>query len=94
MSLVAFDLLREISQYEIGNTNKIFTTKSLKSRFSKMDFKELDNFLRSCESQITETKNNECLNDQQKKDTCKNVMIFYKLAKPITIKKLKESMGF
>jgi hypothetical protein len=92
--LVAYDLLRELSQYNIGNTDIIFTPKTLKARFRALDFKELDIFLRSCESQISEIQKNPCLTPELKKDNCQNVMIFYKLAKPLATKKLKDSFNF
>tara|TARA_R110002073_G_scaffold4391_1_gene29020 strand:+ start:1089 stop:1376 length:288 start_codon:yes stop_codon:yes gene_type:complete len=93
-SLVAYDLLRELSQYNIGNTDKIFTSKTLKSRFRALDFKEIDNFLTSCDSQISEIQANPCLNSDQKRENCQLVFSFYKLAKPIATKKLKESFNF
>lgn len=93
-SLVAYDLLRELSQYNIGNTDKIFTSKTLKARFRALDFKEIDNFLTSCDNQISEINKNPCLNSDQKRENCQLVFSFYKLAKPIATKKLKESLNF
>ena len=66
MTLTASDLLNEISQYEIGNIDKIFTEKDLKKRFSKMDHSEIQSFLLSCGAQFSEIKNHPILNDEEK----------------------------
>ena len=90
MSLTASDLLNEISQYEIGNIDKIFTEKDLKKRFSKMDHSEIQSFLLSCGAKFSEIKNHPILNDEEKQKHLKNIFIFNKLAEPIARKKLKE----
>ena len=92
MSLTANDLLYEISQYQIGNTDKIFTSKDLKKRFSLMDAKELTDFLSSVYAMFTEIKNNPCLAQDQREDHYSNLLIFEKLAKSIASKKMKESL--
>ena len=92
MALSAYDLLWEISQHEIGNIDEIFTTKDLKNRFKKMSFDELDIFLRSCDSMITDIKNNPCIDDDAKKPLLQGVLILSKLAQPIAKKKLKEKL--
>lgn len=86
------DLLKEISDYEVGNTDKIFTSKELRSRFSKMDFRQLTDFLVSCDAQISEILKNPCIDKQEKNDLCSNVLLFHKTAKPIASKKMKESL--
>ena len=91
---LVIDFLNQISQYEIGNIDKLPTKKELRSTFSKMDFKEINNFLLSCDSQISEVQKNQFLTKQQKTDICQNVLVFYKLAKPLATKKLKESFNF
>jgi len=88
------DFLNQISQYEIGNIEKLPTKKELRSIFSKMDFKEIDNFLRSCENQISQIQKNQFLTKQEKTDICQNVLVFYKLAKPIATKKMRELFNF
>lgn len=90
MSLTASDLLNEISQYEIGNIDKIFTEKDLKKRFSKMDHSEIQSFLLSCGAEFSEIKKHPCLSDEDKEKHLKNIFIFNKLAEPIARKKLKE----
>ena len=89
MPLVVYDLLREISQYKIGNTSEIFTTKTLKTRLNKLDFKELTNFLCSCDAQISEIQKNPCLSPELKKENCMMVLKLYKIAKPIASKKMR-----
>lgn len=93
MTFTAMNLLKEISEYEVGNTDKIFTSKELKSRFSKINLTEITDFISSCGSAISEIKKNPCINDQQKNDLCYNVLSFDKLARPIANKKMKESWG-
>ena len=92
MSLTAKDLLYEISQYQIGNTDKIFTSSELKKRFLKMDAGELTDFLSSVYAMFTEIKNNPCLAQDQKDDHYSNLLVFEKLAKSIASKKMKESL--
>jgi hypothetical protein len=89
MPLVVYDLLREVSQYTIGNTSEIFTTKTLKARLNKLDFKELTNFLCSCDAQISEIQKNPCLSPELKKENCMMVLKLYKIAKPIASKKMR-----
>ena len=91
---LVIDFLNQISQYEIGNIDKLPTKKELRSIFSKMDFKEINNFLLSCDSQISQVQKNQFLTKQEKTDICKNVLVFYKLVKPLATKKLKESFNF
>ena len=91
-SLVVYDLLREISQYAIGNTSEIFTTKTLKARLNKLDFKDLTNFLCSCDTQISVIQENPCLSPEAKKEDCMLVLTLYKIAKPIASKKMR--LGF
>ena len=92
MSLTAKDLLDEISQYQIGNTDKIFTSKELKKRFSKMDFRELTDFKSSIALAFSEIKNNPFLAQDQKADHYSNLMSFEKLVNPIANKKMKDSL--
>tara|TARA_B110000211_G_C13995117_1_gene515841 strand:+ start:714 stop:995 length:282 start_codon:yes stop_codon:yes gene_type:complete len=90
MSLVVYDLLREISQYAIGNTSgETLTTKNLKSRFNSLNFKELTNFLCSCDAQISVIQENPCLSPEAKKEDCMLVLKLYKIAKPIASKKMR-----
>lgn len=90
-SLTAYDLLNEISQYNIGNTDHIFDKKELNLRFKKMDFKEISDFLTSCDREILE--NIERIktdpNCKDYKDNIHNTQIFYKQAKKIGYKILK-----
>ena len=89
-SLVVYDLLREISQYQIGNTSgETLTTKNLKSRFNALDFREITNFLCSCDTQISEIQKNPCLTPELKKENCMMVLKLYKMAKPIATKKMR-----
>tara|TARA_R110002126_G_scaffold264947_1_gene408130 strand:- start:255 stop:536 length:282 start_codon:yes stop_codon:yes gene_type:complete len=92
--VLIIDFLNQISEYEIGNIDKLPTKKELRSTFSKMDFKEINNFLLSCDSQISEVQQNQFLTKQEKTDICNNVMVFYKFVKPLATKKLKESFNF
>lgn len=85
-------LLNQISQYEIGNIDKLPTVKEYKKLFNSLDFEEIDNFLRGCESQISSVQKTEHLTDKQKKDICHNVLVLYKLAKPIATKKIKSRL--
>ena len=92
MSLTAKDLLDEISQYQIGNTDKIFTSKELKKRFSEMDFRELTDFKSSIGLAFSEIKNNPFLAQDQREDHYSNLFMFEKLVNPIANKKMKESL--
>ena len=92
MSLTAKDLLYEISQYQIGNTDKIFTSSELKKRFLKMDAGELADFLSSVYAMFTEIKNNPCLAQDQREDHYSNLLVFEKLAKSIASKKMKDRL--
>ena len=83
--VLIIDFLNQISEYEIGNIDKLPT---------KKEFKEIDNFLLSCDSQISQVQQNQFLTKQEKTDICNNVMVFYKFVKPIATKKLKESFNF
>jgi len=95
LTLVVNDLLREISQYQIGNTNEIFTQfqspnpKSLKARFNALNSKEITNFLCSCDSKISEIQKNPCLTPELKKENSMMVLNLYKIAKPIASKKMR-----
>jgi|UniRef100_A0AAT9J7I2 hypothetical protein len=91
MPLIIY-LLNQISQYEVGNIDKLPTVKEYKKLFNSLDFEEIDNFLRGCESQISSVQKTEHLTDKQKKDICHNVLVFYKLAKPIATKKMKSRL--
>jgi len=86
-------LLNQISQYEVGNIDTLPTVKEYKKLFSSLGFEEIDNFLRTCESHISEIQKVEHLTAQQKKDICTNVMVFYKLAKPIASKRLAKQFA-
>lgn len=92
--VLIIDFLNQISQFEVGNIDKLPTKKEIRSIFSKMDFKEIDNFLTSCDSQISQVQQNQFLSKSDKYAICQNVMVFYKLAKPIATKKLKNSLNF
>ena len=85
-------LLNQISQYEVGNIDKLPTVKEYKKLFNSLDFEEIDNFLRGCESQISDVQKTEHLTEPQKKDICHNVLVFYKMAKPIATKKMKSKL--
>jgi hypothetical protein len=85
-------LLNQISQYEIGNIEKLPTEKEYKKIFNSLDFEEIDNFLRGCESQISSVQKTEHLTESQKKDICHNVLVLYKMAKPIATKKMKSRL--
>ena len=82
-------LLNQISQYEIGNIDKLPTVKEYKKLFNSLDFEEIDNFLRGCENQISSVQKTEHLTDKQKNKICHNVLFFYKMAKPIATKKMR-----
>ena len=92
MSLTAKDLLYEISQYQIGNTDKIFTSSELKKRFLKMDFREITDFKSSIDAMFSEIKNNPCLGQDQRNDHYSNLFYFEKLVRPIANKKMKEAL--
>ena len=85
-------LLNQISQYEVGNIDKLPTVKEYKKLFNSLDFEEIDNFLRGCESQISDVQKTEHLTESQKNKICHNVLVFYKLAKPIATKKMKSKL--
>ena len=85
-------LLNQISQFEIGNIEKLPTDKEYKKLFNSLDFEEIDNFLRGCESQISSVQKTEHLTESQKNKICHNVLFFYKMAKPIATKKMKSRL--
>jgi len=91
MSLIVH-LLNQISQYEVGNIDKLPTVKEYKKLFNSLDFDEIDNFLRGCESHISSVQKTEHLVESQKKDICHNVLVLYKMAKPIATKKMKSRL--
>ena len=85
-------LLNQISQYEIGNIEKLPTDKEYKKLFNSLDFDEIDHFLTGCDNQISEVQKTEHLTDKQKTKICHNVLFFYKMAKPIATKKMKSRL--
>ena len=85
-------LLNQISQYEVGNIDRLPTVKEYKKLFNSLDFDEINNFLRGCESQISDVQKTEHLTEPQKKKICHNVLVLYKLAKPIATKKMKSKL--
>jgi len=85
-------LLNQISQFEVGNIDKLPTEKEYRKLFNSLDFEEIDNFLRGCESQISSVQKTEHLTESQKKDICHNVLVLYKMAKPIATKKMKSRL--
>ena len=91
MPLIIY-LLNQISQYEVGNIDKLPTVKEYKKLFNSLDFEEIDNFLRGCESQISSVQKTEHLTESQKNKICHDVLVFYKLAKPIATKKMKSRL--
>lgn len=97
--LTAYQLLNEISQYNIGNTDHIFDSKELRSRLNKLDFNQITDFLSSCDTLIL--RHLDLIKESNKdgftvkpnddwNNNIKNIQIFYKIAKKIGSKKMKD----